>query len=98
MLDKNFEHAAKTYMRTSQPETLEKFPEIAESEDAKPIIHQKNDTDIGTIILVAQPPQRKQRPKSKSTPRKPSRSKAKGKKKKITKKRSFSFFRVIKKR
>ena len=36
VLDENFEQAAKTYMRTSKPETLEKFPEIADSEDAPP--------------------------------------------------------------
>ena len=41
VLVENFEQAAKTYMCTSKPETLEKFPEIADSEDAPPIIHQK---------------------------------------------------------
>ena len=100
VLGENFEQAAKNYLKTDKPESIEKFPEIAESEQKPPPVSQHNDADIATIISAATPKAAYRRPKpQRKSPKKLSKSKAKGRKKNnSSKKKGFSTFRVVTKK
>ena len=98
VMGENFDQAAKNYMKTEKPESLEKFPEITESEQKPPPITQQNVADIGTIISAAtpKPPNKRSKPQKKSVAKKVMKSsKTKGRKKNPSKPKGFSTFRIV---